>query len=149
MKNIQKILQQPSLRREIEKVQQDIRGKNPEQNIDNAIEFFSQQIVKEMEVKNWGIFLPRSEQWFHDLLTENLDFFNEQGIENDIRSLEKKLNEYLQTQDRKKIDSALMLISLVGKIMIESRLAIHNLSRPESNSPGIGSVPAEAFFLNL
>lgn len=149
MKNLQKILQQPSLSQEIESVKREIRGNNPEQKIDNAIEVFSQQIVTAMEAKNWGTFLSQSERWFHELLTENLDFFKEQNIDSDIRNLEQKLNEYLQIQDRKEIESALVFISLVGKIMIEARLAIHNVSRPENNSPGIGDVPGEAAFLTM
>ncbi len=80
MKNLLNILTETSLKDEIEEVKREIRGKESVDMIDTAIEEFSQHIVYLVGSKRWGSFFGNSDNWFHDLLEENLEFFNEKKM---------------------------------------------------------------------
>ncbi len=138
MKNLQSILTVPE-------IQEDIETLKREDN--SAIEGFTQDIVDLMGAKDWGTFLVEGDEWFWILKKENVKFFNEKKIEEKIEGV---LNDYfdLPRQQDASIKLKMSLIALTAKIMFEARLAIHELTRPESDSPGIGNAPhSEAAYL--
>jgi len=140
MEKLQSILTEPGIKEDMEALKQEDK---------RAIEGFTQDIVDLMKAKDWGRFLVESDEWVWILQTENAKFFNEQKIEEKIKGV---LNHYfdLPKQQEASIKLKMSLISLTAKIMLESRLAIHELTRPESDSPGIGDSPhAEARHLHL
>lgn len=149
MKNLQNILKKPDLREEIEGIKRSIRGKSPKKEVDIGVENFFKDLVLSMENKEWGIFLGRNEQWIHDLQHENEEFFNQENKEEEIKNLEKIINEYRALEEENPIEIKYACMYLAAKIMLEARLSIHKLSRSESSSPGIGISPVEASSLDF
>lgn len=127
MKKLQSILRAPSIQSDIEQLKGEICGSVPDKNIDEAINNFFEDIVRLMEVHNWGTFYPNTENWSRDLLDENMDFYKKMGVEENIRDLDKKMNDYLISQGKTEKQSVFVLISLVSKVMKQSRFKIHNI----------------------
>ena len=138
MKNLQSVLTIPGIQKDLENIKQEDKS---------VIKKFTQDIVNLMGTRDWGQFLIDGDEWVRALENENEKFYREKKIPEKI---EEVLNYYFDLPKQKDVSMKLKmsLIWLTAKIMLESRLAIHNLTRPESDSPGIGNPLPEAAYLD-